>query len=92
MGLIKGEYDAKKEGFEPGGISIHNCMTAHGPDYDTYQNAINKTLKPIRYDNTLAFMFESCEPWNVTAAALKSPHRQSDYTQCWQDLPASLVI
>lgn len=87
MGLIQGEYDAKKEGFAPGGISIHNCMTGHGPDNDSYQQAINDTLKPIRYDNTLAFMFESCEPWNVTTEALKSKNRQSDYSHCWQDLP-----
>ncbi|OGV44700.1 MAG: homogentisate 1,2-dioxygenase [Legionellales bacterium RIFCSPHIGHO2_12_FULL_42_9] len=88
MGLVKGEYDAKKEGFMPGGISIHNCMAGHGPDNDSYQQAINDPLKPVHYDNTLAFMFESCEPWNVTTTAFKSKNRQLDYSHCWQDLPA----
>src|SRR3990167_4034268 len=88
MGLVMGEYDAKKEGFMPGGISIHNCMAGHGPDNDSYQQAINDPLKPVHYDNTLAFMFESCEPWNVTTTAFKSKNRQLDYSHCWQDLPA----
>ncbi len=88
MGLIQGKYDAKNEEFSPGGISIHNCMTGHGPDYESYQQAIRSDLQPIRYDNTLAFMFESCEPWNVTDTALKSNNRQTDYSKCWQDLPA----
>lgn len=88
MGLIQGKYDAKNEAFTPGGISIHNCMSGHGPDSDSYQQAINETLKPTHYDNTLAFMLESCEPWNVTSTALKSKYRESDYTHCWQDLPA----
>jgi homogentisate 1,2-dioxygenase len=31
MGLIHGVYDAKAEGFAPGGCSLHNSMTGHGP-------------------------------------------------------------
>ena len=89
MGLVKGEYDAKKNGFTPGGISIHNCMTGHGPDNDTYQKAIAENLKPIHYINTLAFMFESCEPWNVTTNGLKSKNRQLNYTACWQELSSN---
>lgn len=86
MGLIFGEYDAKKEGFTPGGLSIHNCMTGHGPDYDSYQKAISKELKPVRYDQTLAFMFESRLPWQISVEALAHPARQSDYSSCWQNL------
>ncbi|HVQ77440.1 MAG TPA: homogentisate 1,2-dioxygenase, partial [Candidatus Binatia bacterium] len=37
MGLIRGAYDAKAEGFLPGGISIHNCVSGHGPDRATYE-------------------------------------------------------
>ena len=92
MGLVKGEYDAKKDGFTPGGISIHNCMTGHGPDNDTYQKAIAENLKPMRYINTLAFMFESCEPWNITTDALKSKNRQLNYTACWQDLSSHFIL
>lgn len=87
MGLIFGEYDAKQEGFLPGGISIHNCMTGHGPDNATYQQAIKEELKPVKYTNTLAFMFETKEPWLISAQALTHPARQKDYLSCWQDLP-----
>jgi len=86
MGLLKGEYDAKSTGFEIGGVSIHNCMTAHGPDADTYQKASQQQLKPMHFRNTLAFMFESREPWLITEKALEHPARQADYTHCWQEL------
>jgi homogentisate 1,2-dioxygenase len=64
MGLIEGKYDAKNEGFLPGGVSIHNGFTPHGPDYDTFKLARDVILKPEKYDNTLAFMLESCSNWN----------------------------
>ncbi|MDF1827846.1 MAG: homogentisate 1,2-dioxygenase [Legionellaceae bacterium] len=84
MGLIRGEYDAKQQGFLVGGASIHNCMTPHGPDADTHRIATQKELKPVRYKNTLAFMFESHQPWLVTEQALQHPVRQLDYTACWK--------
>ena len=83
MGLIQGEYDAKQEGFSIGGLSIHNCMVPHGPDAETHQQAANEVLKPNRYEDTLAFMFESHLPWLVTKDALGHPLRQLDYTNCW---------
>lgn len=86
MGLIFGEYDAKASGFDVGGFSIHNSMTAHGPDFDSYQKAINKELKPTYYGNTLAFMFESRNPWLYTEDAFRSPSRQLRYTDCWQEI------
>ncbi|QRN04150.1 homogentisate 1,2-dioxygenase [Legionella sp. MW5194] len=87
MGLIQGEYDAKPDGFLPGGVSIHNCMTAHGPDNTAYQQAIKDPLKPVQYKNTLAFMFETNETWLINPTAMAHPARQKDYTQCWQTLP-----
>ena len=86
MGLVKGEYDAKGDGFQIGGVSIHNCMTAHGPDAAAYQQAIKQSLKPMHYRNTLAFMFESRDPWQVTEAAWAHPARQNDYSSCWKAL------
>jgi homogentisate 1,2-dioxygenase len=86
MGLITGQYDAKKEGFSPGGISIHNSMVAHGPDSETYLSTIKEDIKPTRYDNTLAFMLETNEPWKISEAALSHPSRQVDYSNCWQGL------
>lgn len=86
MGLIRGEYDAKKEGFVPGGVSIHNCMTAHGPDQMSYELATSQTLKPDAYLNTLAFMFETRDVWKITEQAMECSERQRDYAQCWQGL------
>lgn len=86
MGLVIGDYDAKEEGFSIGGISIHNCMTGHGPDAATFRKASNQILKPQQYQNTLAFMFEARNPWLVTKTALAHSTRQKDYAECWQDL------
>ena len=86
MGLVIGEYDAKIDGFAIGGMSIHNGMTAHGPDAEAYLKATNQNLKPEHYDNTLAFMFESRNPWQITETAFKDQARQRDYSTCWQTL------
>lgn len=92
MGLILGEYDAKKEGFLVGGVSIHNRMTSHGPDAATYYEASTQTLKPEPYENTLAFMFESQDPWLVTDKAYQHSSRQKNYAACWQGLKRSFVV
>lgn len=86
MGLIQGEYDAKKSGFLVGGVSIHNCMTAHGPDEPAFEQATHAELKPERYVNTLAFMFESKNPWLVTQQSLDHASRERNYSACWQAL------
>lgn len=86
MGLVTGKYDAKSEDFSIGGFSIHNCMSAHGPDAACYRIASSKPLKPQYYDNTLAFMFESNKAWLVTETALHLTARQENYSDCWMDL------
>jgi homogentisate 1,2-dioxygenase len=86
MGLIFGKYDAKEEGFVPGGASLHNCMSGHGPDAVTVENAINSDLTPQRYDNTLAFMFETRFVICPTKFAMETPALQQDYFECWRGL------
>lgn len=86
MGLITGTYDAKETGFIPGGSSLHNCMSAHGPDADAYHKATTASLQPEYYANTLAFMFESRQVWQLTAQALSAEFRQKNYLDCWKDL------
>ncbi len=86
MGLICGVYDAKETGFLPGGGSLHNCMSGHGPDADTFEKASNANLTPQRYENTLAFMFESRSVICPTKFAMETPALQSDYFECWQGL------
>jgi homogentisate 1,2-dioxygenase len=81
MGLIYGQYDAKPHGFAPGGISLHNCMLPHGPDAEAFEHASNEALKPVKYSNTMAFMFETRFPQRVTAYAAATPELQKDYGQ-----------
>jgi homogentisate 1,2-dioxygenase len=86
MGLIKGTYDAKESGgFVPGGASLHNAMSGHGPDSGTFAKASEQKLEPQYLDNTMAFMFESRYPFAVTRFALESELLQKDYHKCWAD-------
>ena len=85
MGLIRGVYDAKTGGgFEPGGGSLHNYFSAHGPDVATFEKASGDELRPQKVENTLAFMFESRTPYMVTDFALQKGFLQEDYQDCWQ--------
>jgi homogentisate 1,2-dioxygenase len=86
MGLIHGAYDAKAEGFVPGGGSLHNAWTAHGPDAETFERASAAELKPHKIDDTMAFMFETRYPVRPTRFALEAGELQPDYYQCWQGL------
>lgn len=88
MGLIKGTYEAKEAGFVPGGGSLHNCMSAHGPDANAYHKAISSNLNPEYLASTLAFMFESRQVWHLTKTAYFAEFRQKDYLQCWRGLNA----
>jgi homogentisate 1,2-dioxygenase len=84
MGLVRGVYDAKAEGFAPGGVSLHNCMTAHGPDVTTYDKASNEALAPVRYKDTLAFMWESRYVFRPTKFAMEAPQLQKNYDAVWE--------
>ena len=86
MGLIHGVYDAKAEGFAPGGASLHNCMSGHGPDAATFDKASKVALAPRKLEDTLAFMFESRYLIRPTRFALETPQLQRDYLDCWQGL------
>lgn len=86
MGLIHGVYDAKEKGFEPGGASLHNCMSPHGPEAAVFEKASTAELQPQRYDNTLAFMFESRYAFQPTRFAMETEARQRDYVDCWNSL------
>jgi homogentisate 1,2-dioxygenase len=87
MGLIHGAYDAKAEGFAPGGSSLHNCMTGHGPDAATFDKASSADLsKPDVITDTMAFMFETRCVIRPTRQALEADIRQRDYQQCWAGL------
>ncbi len=83
MGLIRGAYDAKAEGFMPGGGSLHNCMSAHGPDLDSFNAASTANLKPHYWDLGLAFMFETRAILRPTRFALKTPALHCDYDASW---------
>ncbi|TCO83820.1 homogentisate 1,2-dioxygenase [Plasticicumulans lactativorans] len=87
MGLIHGVYDAKAEGFAPGGASLHNCMSGHGPDAETFEKASRADLsRPDVITGTMAFMFETPAVIRPTAHALASAQLQADYHRCWSGL------
>lgn len=87
MGLVHGAYDAKAEGFVPGGASLHNSMSGHGPDAATFEKASKADLSgPDVIKDTMAFMFETRHVLRPSAQALDAAHRQADYQQCWQGL------
>ncbi len=87
MGLIHGAYDAKAHGFAPGGASLHNMMTGHGPDADTFEAASAADTSKAHYlTDTMAFMVETRLPLRVTRYALETPRRQADYPSCWATL------
>ncbi|MGW1250668.1 homogentisate 1,2-dioxygenase [Streptomyces sp. NPDC002535] len=86
MGLIEGAYDAKAEGFVPGGGSLHNMMSAHGPDRETFDRASAAELKPQKIDDGLAFMFETRWPVTATPQAAGADHLQKGYDDVWQGL------
>ncbi|STR45842.1 homogentisate 1,2-dioxygenase [Iodobacter fluviatilis] len=87
MGLVRGEYDAKAGGFVPGGCSLHNVMSAHGPDARTFINASNAALKPQKIERTMAFMFETHAVIRPTQYALECAQLQTNYDDCWADMP-----
>jgi len=91
MGLIEGVYDAKEEGFEPGGASLHNCMSPHGPEAAVFEKATSAELQPHRYRDTLAFMLESRYIIQPTLWALETELRQRDYVECWNGIKKNFI-
>ena len=89
MGLIHGAYDAKAAGFAPGGLSLHNLMSGHGPDVASWKAASEAELKPVKLDATMAFMVESCWPFVPTRFALD--RAQPDYDLAWADFPKAVL-
>ena len=91
MGLVHGQYDAKATGFVPGGASLHNCMSAHGPDAATFERASNVALAPHQVTDTMAFMFETRLVIRATPFALDSTTLQADYDDCWSGFRRGFV-
>ncbi len=92
MGLIHGAYDAKAGGFVPGGASLHNCMSGHGPDAPSFDKAsAADTNQPDHIVDTMAFMFETRAVIHPTRQALDAPQRQADYQHCWSGLHKRFV-
>ncbi|MGQ0558273.1 MAG: homogentisate 1,2-dioxygenase [Sphingosinicella sp.] len=89
MGLIHGDYDAKAEGFAPGGASLHNLMAGHGPDVDSWRKASEIELKPAKITDTIAFMVESCWPYLPTKHAME--RAQPEYDTAWAGFPKAKI-
>jgi homogentisate 1,2-dioxygenase len=90
MGLITGQYDAKADGFVPGGASLHNMMSAHGPDVASHRAASEAPLAPHKLEATMAFMIETRLPLAVTPYAAASA--QNDYDACWSGFAPTEIL
>jgi homogentisate 1,2-dioxygenase len=86
MGLVYGIYDARPDGFMPGGMSLHNQMLPHGPDAAVFKQASTNTLSPAKLEGAMAFMFETRYPQRLTRYAAECGLLQDDYADCWKDL------
>jgi homogentisate 1,2-dioxygenase len=88
MGLLCGVYDAKSSGFVPGGCSLHNCMSGHGPDAATFEKAsAADTSVPVQITDSMAFMFETRRVIRPRRSALQGvPPLQRDYMSPWLGL------
>ena len=86
MGNIYGQYDAKPQGFVPGGMSLHNMMLPHGPDKEAFERASNAKLEPQKLTQTMSFMFETRFPQHLTKFAATEAPLQDDYIDCWSDI------
>ncbi|WP_228255702.1 homogentisate 1,2-dioxygenase [Pollutimonas thiosulfatoxidans] len=84
MGLVVGKYEVRSDGFQPGGLAIHNCMMGHGPDASSWVAASTRKLEPEYLLGTMAFVLESALPFVATTKALESTARQNDYHSAWQ--------
>jgi homogentisate 1,2-dioxygenase len=96
MGLISGDYDAKTGvGFQPAGASLHNIMSAHGPDASIHNSASEARLEPKKVgEDSMAFMFESCLMLGVTEWGLKTCQKvQEEYNEhSWEPLKAHFEL
>lgn len=81
--LVQGKYFGKGRGFSPGGVSLHNCMSGHGPDADTYERASTEKLEPEYLADTLTAMVETQLVMRPTKFALETELRQREYYQSW---------
>jgi homogentisate 1,2-dioxygenase len=86
LGLISGQYIGKGEGFAPGSASLHNCMSGHGPDAETYERGRAAPLQPQFLDNTMTFLFETQLPIRLTRFAVETEILERDYYTHWQGL------
>lgn len=86
MGNIYGIYDAKPDGFVPGGISLHNMMIPHGPDAPAFESASNGKLEAEKLENTMSFMFETRFPQHLTEFAAHKAPLQDMYQHCWDGI------
>ncbi|MCJ0766183.1 homogentisate 1,2-dioxygenase [Variovorax terrae] len=84
MGLIYGEYEGKREGFRPGGFSLHSSMAPHGPDQATYVRGVEEPVVPNKLSGTMAFMFETKLPLMLNKAVLDLPELDGAYLECWR--------
>jgi homogentisate 1,2-dioxygenase len=91
VGLVKGRYIGKAEGFTPGCASLHNCMSGHGPDNEAFAQGSTADEAPEYLADTLTIIFETQLAIRPTRHALASERLERDYYRHWQGLKKRFV-
>lgn len=91
MGNIYGVYDAKGKDFAQGYSSLHSPMTPHGPDKISYEKGINEDEKPVKYPDTMSFMFESYFMLKVSQQGIYDIEKDENYNKCWEELENNFI-
>jgi homogentisate 1,2-dioxygenase len=86
VGLVRGRYIGKAEGFEPGCASLHNCMSGHGPDNEAFERGSAAEESPQYLADTLTVIFETQLVIKPTRFALETELLERDYYRHWQGL------
>jgi homogentisate 1,2-dioxygenase len=86
VGLVSGRYVGKRDGFEPGCASLHNCMTGHGPDAGAFESGTTESEEPQYLENTMTVIFETQLVISPTRFAMETELREHDYYRHWQGL------
>ncbi len=86
VGLVRGTYVGKAEGFTPGCSSLHNCMSGHGPDTEAFEHGSTASEEPQYLADTLTIVFETQLVIKPTKFALETELLERDYYRHWQGL------
>ncbi|KAG4433493.1 hypothetical protein IFR05_011031 [Cadophora sp. M221] len=93
MGLLYGKYGGSSHVLEAGGLSYEASFMPHGETYETFVDASNAELAPLRVcEGTIAFMFHIGVQFSLTEYALeRSGALHLSPTDQWDNVRAGFL-